>query len=608
MFKKHVRFILFYFLFWYAIFFTGKVLFLLYHFSKTSELSIKIIPGIFYHGLKLDFSAIGYLLVLPAFVLLVSSPFKQRIEYFILKGYTVILVSVVVFLLLIDMELYRHWGFRLDKTPLNYIKNPEDMLASIPWLTIFIGLLFTITISFGFIYLYNKYIGSILKHKTGRSFGSFFFFLFFLPALFIPIRGGFDTSPINHSSAFFSNITFANHSAINVIWNLGHSFTEDENTDKYRFFTEKEAKKNVDELIEGEYKGEKILTVTQPDILLIILESFTAKTIESLGGMKDVTPGFNQLADSGILFSNFYSIADRSDKGICAILSGFPAFGTTSVLKYPEKFEKLPSISESLVENGYHTSFYYGGDINFFNFKAYFLNKGFQKLISKSDFPSKYNTSKWGVPDEYVFEKLYSEIETSETPFFKALFTLSSHEPFDIPAKPHFQGTGKLNDFINSAHYTDSCLFSFMQKLQKSDKWKNMLVVIMADHGTIYLDDLAYYDERNYHIPMLWTGGTVKKDTIVAKYGYQLDFPKTLLNQLNLSTDSFAYGKDLLNENTPGFAYYAFNDGFGFLNDSVEFLFDYRSGTLIGIEDENNRFVIQGKSLLQVSYNDFLLK
>ena len=61
----------------------------------------------------------------------------------------------------------------------------------------------------------------------------------------------------------------------------------------------------------------------------------------------------------GILFTNFYANSFRTDRGLVAILSGYPAQPTTSIMKYPRKTQNLPAIAGSLRDTGYRTKYYY---------------------------------------------------------------------------------------------------------------------------------------------------------------------------------------------------------------------------------------------------------
>lgn len=148
-----------------------------------------------------------------------------------------------------------------------------------------------------------------------------------------------------------------------------------------------------------------LLKAQRPNIILILWESFTAKTVKSLGGMEGVTPEFEKLISEGVLFSNFYASSDRSDRGITAVLSGYPAQPTRSIIKTPAKACKLPTLASSLDKAGYSTSFYYGGELDFANIRSYLVNSGFDKMVGKDDFEEKDCNSKWGAHDHVVFDK-----------------------------------------------------------------------------------------------------------------------------------------------------------------------------------------------------------
>lgn len=68
---------------------------------------------------------------------------------------------------------------------------------------------------------------------------------------------------------------------------------------------------------------------------------------------------------------------------------------------------------------------------------------------------------------------------------------------------------------------------------------------------------------------MLWLGGALNtRDTIINNIGSQTDIPVTILKQLGLPSEDFQFGKDLFSNDSKSFAYYAYNDGIGFLLDS----------------------------------------
>ena len=323
---------------------------------------------------------------------------------------------------------------------------------------------------------------------------------------------------------------------------------------------------------------DSFLTSKSPNVIFIVLESFTSAIIEELGGKKGVTPNFRALSNEGIMFTNFYGIGDRTKIGTVGIFSGFPSLPQKPVIEFHNKVQKLPSLCKSLKKEGYTSKFYYGGDLHFASMNSYLSNIGFDNTVSMDDFPSELNTSKWGVHDEFLFDRLYHDIKLEKQPFFKACLTLSSHEPFDVPMETAIQGNDENSLFMNSAYYTDKCLGEFIAKLKRLPSWDNTLVVLIADHGSRYVGNYVPNDPDKYKIPMLWLGGCLKQKGIkIDKYGCQPDLAATLLPQMGIDASDFTIGKNLLNKSQKGFAYFTYNNGFGYVNSEESLIFDLNS-------------------------------
>ncbi len=212
-----------------------------------------------------------------------------------------------------------------------------------------------------------------------------------------------------------------------------------------------------------------VLNTDRPNVMIIILESFSGYVIGELGGDSVVTPNFNRYAREGILFSNFYASGTRTDKAIPAILDGYPALPAQSIIKEPKKSQTLPNIVKMLIDQGYNSSFWYGGEINFANFNSFVIGSGFNQIITKDNFsPENYN-SKWGVHDHVMFKALEDSMKSVREPFVDVVLTLSSHEPFDVPMERVIQGDGILEKYKNSVFYADKSLGSFLDWARQTD-------------------------------------------------------------------------------------------------------------------------------------------
>jgi phosphoglycerol transferase MdoB-like AlkP superfamily enzyme len=530
----------------------------------------------------------------------------------IISVYTILLVLFISFLTVLDLELYKAWGFRLDSTAFQYFKSPSEMVASVSASPIVLLLLILILLSAFFIWLYIKIFARYISSPVNTiTILPAIFSLLLLLFLFAPIRGGFQQIPINQSDVYFSDKIFANHAAVNLPWNLMHSVLK-KNFDKknpYLYFNESKARQYLDSLyVPSRYLPPEILTIKRPNIIFIILESYTSKLIGCLGGEPGVTPGIDKIAKDGMLFTNIYASGDRSEKGLVALLSGYPTQTTTSIVKTPSKTEGLPHLNKILEQQGYHSSYYYGGELAFANIKSYLLNAGYDKLISKYDFDNKDYNSKWGVHDHVLINKFITDLKTEKQPFFSTLFTLSSHEPYETPTKPVFKGNDETTKFKNSFNYTDSVIGNFVEQAKTQSWWNNTLIIMVADHGHRLPGNESNDHPSKFRIPLIFTGGALKlKSSVNKSIGSQTDITFTLLQQMGLYADEFKWSKNLLDTTARQFAFYVFNDGFGFVAPEGAITFDNVSKKIIykdagAAVDQLN----YGKAYMQLSFEDFL--
>jgi phosphoglycerol transferase MdoB-like AlkP superfamily enzyme len=581
----------------------------------SSQLSFKLVSQTFWYGLRMDLSMASYLTGMVCVFVIAGLffPFFRRKKIYII--YTGIVLFIQLILIITDAEIYKAWGSRIDFTPLKYISNPKEMWASVSHLPVF-----WILAGFLVVYLFSLWcFNQLLKRKirllqiTERRWAQSIVVLVFSGLLIIPIRGGLQLSPLNQSSVFFCNDQYANNAAINASWNFMYSVTlmNQLNGNPYEYMNEDDALKIIDSLYKTDGKTEQVVNVTdsvKPNIIFIIWESFTEKVLNLKAEEKFVTPYFKELIKEGIYFSNCYSSGDRTDKGISAALSSYPALPKGSIVNYPKKTSKLPGLGKIFLDQGFSTSFYYGGEPEFANIKSYLTAQSFQQFVTKDDFKKSDMNSKWGAHDDVVMNRVLNDLQKMKQPFFTTWLTLSSHEPFETPVPATFKGNDKETKFLNSLHYTDSVVYAFINELKKMPSWNNTLVIISADHGH-YLPVTGKRAD-DYRIPVLWLGGALKKqNTVIEKTVSQLDIAGSLIQQFHFPENPFRFSKNLFDSSSKHWAFFTFNDGIGFVTDSSRILFD-NGGKRIVFQEGKVEKVQEGiaRALMQSVYADFLKK
>ena len=608
------KFLLFYFLSWVVFFDLLRIVFLIYHFDKTKHLSFNTILSSFWYGLRMDISVAAYIIApLCLFVLLsLFIHFFRRL--FIYRIYTFIVLLLIALISFFDLEIYNQWGFRIDSTPLKFLDTPKEAFASVSHLPLFY-LFIIFIICYALFYFCFKYILSriFFQQQNKYRIATAMIILLFMGSLIIPIRGGFQLAPLNQSSVYFSTNNYANHAAINASWNFLHSLVSKGASGKnpYQYVSAQRAKEVADSLYSGVSTTEQLIRFsadTATNVIFIIWESFTEKAIHISIENKEVTPQFNRLKKEGIYFSNVYASGDRTNKGIPAILSGYPAMPNTTIIHSPGKAEKLRVLSQLFKERGYQTPFFYGGEPEFANIKSYLLHGGFDPIVGKNDFDSKDMNSKWGAHDGVVMNRVLEDLNKSKKPFFATWLTLTSHEPFENPVSPVFNGSDNTIKFLNSLHYTDQVVSDFVNKCSQQLWWNNTVMIITGDHGHI----LPATESKavDFRTPMLWIGGALnKKGIIIDKVVSQLDIAAMLSKQAGFNSSDFPFSKNSLDPETKSWAFFSFNNGFGFVDSLGCLVFD--NVGKMPIKEEGNigpKEAEAGKAMQQFFYDDFIKK
>jgi phosphoglycerol transferase MdoB-like AlkP superfamily enzyme len=608
--KKRISIFLLYLVYWYLLFVTARIAFLFYYFEKTTQLSALEILKIFIYGFKLDIAIAAYIAVLPALVLTVTALFQYRFIKYFYNVYSAIIIIVCTTIIIGDLYMYGHWGFRIDATPLFYMTNPKAMIASVSTFTVVGGILSVLIISglLYFIYykIFNEKLDSLQKNNK-----AVYVMLPVTVLLVIISRGGIGIGSLSTSSAYFSQKQFANHAAINPIWNLGFSLSEsDDLHQKYLYFNEKEVHKLLSPLKESNGTTISLLRNNRPNIILIITESLTAKALVSTGGRPGIMPELNSLVKEGILFDQIYAASDRTDKGMAAVLAGYPSLPGSSPLKYQKLTEKLAFIPKKLNAVGYRSEFYYGGTLQFANYLSFLVQAGYVKMVSDKDFPQSDLKSKWGAYDHVVLNKCLTDTPDNDTKFFKTVLTLTSHEPFETPVATVIQGNDDDSKYLNSLHYTDASIGDFIKQSKTRKWWDNTLIIIIADHGSMRPGNSEMWEKSKYHIPMIWLGGALNvHDTVISNMAAQNDLAATLMSQLQINSDDFKFSKNILSSNYIPYSFFTFTGGFGFQKPDKLLIYNTVTDMYSKSAQKADSIIEkQGKAYLQSLYMDFYSK
>lgn len=607
--RERIRFLLIYFVFWVVFFVLARILFLAYHVEDSRHLTLEMVYGIFKYGIVMDMSMAGYYSIFPFLWVTFSNFIDKGVFQNTIFSYTFILLTITNLIIVADLEVFNTWNFRLDATPLKFLTSPREAFISVknsPILRLLLSYIILIIVAS--VIVYRIVANKIYDWKHIKNLPFIIYGLLLTAALIIPIRGGLGSKVLRQKSVYFSQNNFANVSALNAPWNFAFSLLKrvNSNNNPYTYLPKDILDKTMTSLFSQSGTTQKIIQTKNetPNVLLILVENLTDKAINQKVQEMEVTPFMNKLIKESVYFENFYAASDRTDKTVVSTLSGYPAQPQESILEFPEKLEKLPVLSKNFNQKGYSTQFYYGGDANFLTIKQYLFAGNFEKILEKNDFVN--GQISLGVPDEGVYSKFIDDHKLEKgKPFFSTILTLSSHEPFETPLGNVFKGSEIKDQMFSAIHYADQSLEKFIREAKKQEWWENTLVIIVGNKGT-KLPDVSDKTE-NFKVPMIWTGGVVSSPLLIKNVYGQTDLASTLLAQLNLPHEEYKWSKDIFDNRSKPWAFYAFNDGFGYITNKNKLMFDNVGQIVINNpKQQKSKELEAGKALQQRSFQDFL--
>jgi|APCry1669188910_1035180.scaffolds.fasta_scaffold00033_5 phosphoglycerol transferase MdoB-like AlkP superfamily enzyme len=606
--------------FWLLLFDFTRLVFLVYYSGLLSVEGVRFSEflSVFVHAFKLDLATACYFMAIPFLILLVQSFKSAGWLNIINKVYTGLMVFVYTLSAAAEMGIYAEWKTKLTYKVVKYLSNPSEIYNSAETLTFFLLLFLFIFMCGLAIFAYLRWF---YRDYTGEKipfWHSLVFAVVFPPLLFTGLRGGVQQIPINQSQSYFSDHNILNLAAVNNAFNLYISIFENLGNMKESPFLYMDDRRAAD-IMKDLYSVKKDTTIRvliskRPNVVILIMESWSADLISELGGEPGITPHFSKLSKEGILFTSIYASGSRSEQGMACIFGGFPAHPISSITVQPDKFVKLPSLVRSFRGEEYSTAFYFGGQLIYGNIKSYIIYNRFSQIMEGENFPASVPRGKLGVHDQYTLGYLVNDLDKFKQPFFASLFTLSTHSPWDQPFAKPLKWGGNEQEYINAAYYTDHCLGEFFEKARQKPWYSNTLFIIVADHSHNSYRNWNPESKEYHKVPLLFYGDVIKQEfrgTAWTKLGNQQDIAATLLAQLDLPHQAFRYSKDLMNPYSGEFAYYSTEDGAGWLHNSSYYTFE--THPYIGYKwsyfnppSDSTRIIKEANAYLQTVFLNYL--
>ena len=528
-----------------------------------------------------------------------GSWFDKIFTYF----YFVVVLFIVFFSLMAEFPFWEEFGVRFNFIAVDYLIYTYEVVSNINEsypLPIIIITLFVLVAA------------SLFLFKKNRAFTNTFsseipFLKRLTVSVPILILSACLLVFLTNSMAEFSLNSVVNEVAKNGVFSFFRAYRSNElDYEKfYQTLPEKEAysilKKNLiqENQAYNSNQIDAILRTTQgsdeirPNIVMVVIESFSGEFISAFGNQDHITPNFDELTNNSIFFTNLYATGTRTVRGMEALTLSVPPTPGNSIVRRP-KNDNLFSIATILKQRNYHPYFIYGGDGYFDNMNSFFGGQGFDIVdrnrgnpLSDNIKTHRYNIpdnevsfeNAWGVCDEDLYKQTlkYADKSSEEKqPFFQVVMTTSNHRPYTFPAGKIDLDQGTRNAAVK---YTDFALGKFLKEAKTKPWFSNTVFVVVADHCASSAGKWEI-NINKHHIPAIIYNLKNEPENI-NRLTSQIDLLPTLLGYLNWGYDTQFYGKDI-NQTKPGDerAFIANYRTLGFLKNGVFTQVNDRKGAI----------------------------
>lgn len=306
------------------------------------------------------------------------------------------------------------------------------------------------------------------------------------------------------------------------------------------------------------------------NVILIQVESLEQAVLNTSIEGNEITPNLNALAKNSAYFSNYFAQIGHgttADAEFMILNSLYSLPDGVAFVDYPRNsYRALPQF---LATNRYQTIVMHGDVATFWNRANIYPQLGYQTWIMKDDFTATREIGYQGLGDADFFSQSAKKLEGVRELFMATLITLSSHTPFLIPddvrtlTLSEKSGLSEIQrHYLESIHYTDAAIGSFITDLKKSGLYDRSLILIYGDHGSftdigdaLDRDKGLPKDVAHQHVPLiiLAPGTTLRGDYDLP--ASHIDIYPTIANLLGFTAPHSVLGQDLFNTKTPVMTY-----------------------------------------------------
>ncbi len=515
-----------YFLLHLVIYTVFRAQFLIWNWSALKNLSTADYLTAFLYGLRFDLSALALPvgLFLLGWIWLSQTRWPKKIW---LLGFTLINCSFIV-LNFADSELLNFTARRFTKSSFFLFNDATGTNMVTPYLGM---AAFTIMCWILYVFAMLRFLqkSNFVATRQRKALIS----LVVVVMTIVFSRGGLQIKPLTFVDAKIFDQSYANNLVLNSTFTLLRSFGKPA-VERIHFFDNQKMLSllNRQDLASTfqDQRGES----QKMNVVYVFLESFSKEYLELKN--PEATPYLNNLRKRSSDFPKAYANGRRSIEGVAALLSGIPALMEEPFINSEFSANQVIGLGTMLTAQNYHTSFFHGAQNGSMHFDQFMKSVGIQNYFGKNEYPEPADDDgTWGIYDEPFLKWTCEKISTFPAPFFTSIFTLTSHQPYNIPATYQDQFTDDRLPILKSIRYSDYAVEQFMKCAEKQTWYANTLFIFTADHTGPELRPNENFETR-FQVPLIFfhPDSKVLENLKVNQFSQHIDVLPTLLETLKV--------------------------------------------------------------------------
>lgn len=241
------------------------------------------------------------------------------------------------------------------------------------------------------------------------------------------------------------------------------------------------------------------------NIVLLVVESLSSYQSALLQGFDNWVPGIDSIAAENAYFTNFVANNFNTNPGLANMFTGNYFILPTEAAKYKSALATAwgneQTVPTRLGEAGYKTVFLTSGDLSFARKREWLEHIGFD-VVEGNEYPGyegKPRTAFQAVSDGVLFDRtllMLSELAQSEAPYFLAIETVTTHQPYIHPET-------RQRSIESVFRYTDGEVLRFYGQLKKRGFFDDGMLIITSDHRSMTPVSSSEYEKWGLRAPAM---------------------------------------------------------------------------------------------------------